>query len=227
MSDKKQTPREAGMRYYVGDPCYVIDDDRWSTFCDLLWEAERKAGYHNRRFPVRNVGVHISWATRGGEEDEVFVISSPGGDGTWNFDMTDDMGQKVSLGVDAGLLAIVPIDLCEQEWGHDCGAWFRDEPTLETEDNIWVLLNDHYDTSSIACDDCGGRMVPNPAGFETCNGYEVCYACYPGCEDCDNCGGCTACDGCDCETCVACGEKINTYHLDDDGRCDDCTLEEE
>lgn len=219
MSDEKQTPREAGMRYYVGDPCYVIDDARWSTFCDLLWEAERKAG-------SRDCGVEIPWATRGGEEDEVFVIGSPGGDGTWNFDMTDDMGQKVSLPVDAGLLAIVPIELCEREHGIRAGAWFRSEPTLETEDDNYVMLNDHYDKSSIPCDECDARMIDYCA-FETCNGYQVCDACYPGCEDCDNCGGCTECDGCDCEACVACGEKINTYHLDDDGRCDDCSLEEE
>ena len=213
MSDEKQTPRDAGMRYYVGDPCYVIDDARWSTFCDLLGEK----GYDD---------VHIPWATRGGKKDKVFVISSPGGDATWNFDMTDDMGQEVSLDVDAGLLAIVPIDLCEQEWGHKCGAWFRHKPSLETEDDQWVMLNDHYDTSAIPCDECGRRTTEHNV-FQTCSGYEVCYVCYPGCEDCDKCGGCTECGNCDCETCQACGEKTNTYHLDDDGRCDDCSLEDE
>ena len=220
MSNEKQNPRDAGMRYYVGDPCYVIDDARWSTFCELLYEAERKAG-------SRYVGVHISWATRGGEEDEVFVVSSPGGDGTWNFDMTDDMGQKVSLPVDAGLLAIVPIDLCEDETGHGSGAWFGDEPTLETEDDNYVMLNDRYDTSSIPCDECGARMIEWNA-FDTCNGYQVCDGCYDGCSDCENCGGCT-CDygSCDCEACQDCGEKTNTYHLDDDGRCDCCSLEDE
>lgn len=222
MSDKKQTPRDAGMRYYVGDPCYVIDRDRWSTFCDLLLMEERRVGARH----ARHVGVHVSWATKGGEEDEVFVISSPGGDATWDFDMTDDMGQNVSLCVDAGLLAIVPIDLCEDETGHDCGAWFRDEPALETEDGQHVMLNDRYDTSSIPCDECGARMIDYNA-FQTCSGYEVCYACYPGCEDCDKCGGCIECDGCDCEACQACGEKTNTYYLDDDGRCDDCSLEDE
>jgi|DEB0MinimDraft_10_1074344.scaffolds.fasta_scaffold03864_12 hypothetical protein len=223
MSDEKQTPRDAGMRYYVGDPCYVIDRDRWHTFCELLHEAERKVG-------SRHVGVHITWTTKNGgedEEDEVFVISSPGGDATWDFDMTDDMEQKVSLDVDAGLLAIVPIDLCEDETGHDCGAWFLDEPTLETEDEQWVMLNDHYDKSSVACDECGGRMIEWNA-FTTCHGYEVCEGCFGGCEDCSKCGGCTCDDGsCDCEACQACGEKTNTYHLDDNGWCDDCAEEEE
>lgn len=213
MSDEK-SPRDAGMHYYVGDPCYVIDNDRWSDFCELLWKTKRD-------------GVYIPWATRDGEEDHVYVVSSPGGDGTWNFDMTDDMGQKVSLGVDAGLLAIVPIELCEREHEVDYGAWFRDEPSLETEDDRWVILNDHHDTSSVACDECGARMIDYCA-FDTCNGYRVCDGCYDGCLDCETCGGCTCDDGsCDCEACQACGEKINTYHLDDDGRCDDCSLEDD
>ena len=212
MSNKKKTLRDAGMRYYVGDPCYVIDDARWPTFCELLEEK----GYDD---------VYIPWATKDGAKDKVFVVSSPGGDATWNFDMTDDMGQKVSLGVDAGLLAVVPIDLCEEETGHICGAWFSVLPELQTEDKQYVILNNHYDTSSIPCDECGARMIDYCA-YETCNGYQVCDGCYPGCEACDTCDGCIECDGCDCEACQACGEKINTYSLDDDGRCDDCSLEE-
>lgn len=218
MSDKKNT-REAGMRYYVGDPCYVIDNERWDTFCELLWERERKAG-------SRYGGVHISWATRGGEEDVVFVVSSPGGDGEWNFNMTDDMGQKVSLGVDAGLLAVVPIELCEDETGHDCGAWFRHEPSLKIEDERYVILNDHYDTLSNACDECGGRISDFDT-FDTCRGYQVCEGCFDGCLDCDECGFCT-CDkgGCSCEACEGCGKKERPYYLDG-GRCDDCAEDEE
>ena len=26
--------------FYVGDPCYVIDDARWSDFCDALWAEQ-------------------------------------------------------------------------------------------------------------------------------------------------------------------------------------------
>ena len=84
--------------YYVGDPCYVIDDARWGEFCDKLFAH---SNYHS------NAGCDIEWKVDG-VEYIVETWSSPGGDGVWTF---SGMGE---CGVDAGLLAVVPVEACDR-----------------------------------------------------------------------------------------------------------------
>jgi len=79
--------------HYTGDPCYVIDDNRWDEFCNQIPQD----------------GGYIEWLGVDGETYSVQVWSSPFGDGTWGF---SDWGE---MPVDAGLLAVVPRECCVTE----------------------------------------------------------------------------------------------------------------
>ena len=189
------------MNFYVGDPCYVIDDDRWHDFCEMLWAKEAKEGVQNRHNPY---GVGLRWPLRDGSKVDVQVFDSPGGDTTWTFDnLLDDEGNKVSLPVDAGLLAIVPIEACEREdmgGVSSLGSVWGTLPNLE----VWVdgkhavQLNGVNDNSHIECDECGD-LENGDAMMNNCDGYFVCYMCYC-CEGCHECGECVNdVRGCSCE----------------------------
>jgi len=189
------------MNFYVGDPCYVIDDDRWHDFCEMLWAKEAKKGVRNRLNPY---GVSLRWPLRDGSKVDVQVFDSPGGDTTWVFDnLLDDEGNRVSLPVDAGLLAIVPIEACERDNMGEAGSLgsiWKNPPDLE----VWVdgkyavQLNGVNDNSHIACDECGD-LEHGDAMMDNCNGYFVCYMCYC-CEGCHECGECVNdVRGCSCE----------------------------
>ena len=112
--------------YYTGDPCYVIDDARWHEFCNALWAVEadnkRKRGRRTEGPPM------VPWTNKDGSfKGFVECWDSPGGDATWHFGSTGKMP------VDAGLLAIVPRELCEEP--NDpakMGIVHKYEPTLET-----------------------------------------------------------------------------------------------
>ena len=187
------------MNFYVGDPCYVIDDDRWHDFCEMLWAKEAEPdSRHNPH------GVSLRWPLRDGSKVDVQVFDSPGGDTTWEFDnLLDDEGNKVSLAVDAGLLAIVPIEACERDdmgWAGSNGSIWGTQPNLEVwvDGNYAVQLNGVRDNSHIECDECG-RFSNGHEMMDNCNGYFVCYMCYC-CEGCHECGCCAnSARGCYCE----------------------------
>ena len=189
------------MNFYVGDPCYVIDDDRWGDFCEMLWAEQENEGVQNRLNPY---GVSLRWPLRDGSKVDVQVFDSPGGDTTWGFDnLLDDEGNRVSLPVDAGLLAIVPIEACERDNMGPItgfGSVWRTLPNLE----VWVdgkhavQLNGVNDNSHIECDQCG-ELENGDAMMDNCDGYFVCYMCYC-CEGCHECGECANdVRGCSCE----------------------------
>ena len=120
--------------YYVGDPCYVIDTKRWDEFCDKLFSH---SNYNN------NAPCDIKWEVDG-VEYTIETWDSPGGDGVWRFN-------KGECGVDAGLLAIVPRECCEERVlsTHYGGILFNDLPTLETDKyNHWVEINGERDLDS-------------------------------------------------------------------------------
>jgi hypothetical protein len=73
-------------KYYIGDPCYVIDE-RWDEFLAPYWETD-------------NGGV-FDFSGR-----EVCAFGTQYGDGA--FPCSDGS----VLGVDAGIIGAVPLDLC-------------------------------------------------------------------------------------------------------------------
>lgn len=156
--------------HYVGDPCYVIPDDRWSEFCDKLFALETYRKYG---------GGIIRWEVDG-ETYLIDVHNSPFGDGTWSFDMQDDEGNDIVLGVDAGLLAIVPMECVCPKADFYLGAVFHGEPTLETleQDGGIVELNGQRNKGyyESLCEQCGDY----DSNLEYCEatGSDVCWMCW-------------------------------------------------
>lgn len=170
--------------YYVGDPCYVIDDARWSdiTFCKEYIPRIVPGGdfeglepkdfcsalYHQhwldngrQKTEGRMDAVRVKWE-QGGKTFTVEVHDSPGGDNTWKFPrLTDDLGREVSLDVDAGLLAVVPLGACAVPNPHEYGAIFDSYPILEAwvDGEYRVELNGvTNDDGCFECEECGDRV---------------------------------------------------------------------
>ena len=149
--------------WYVGDPCYVVSHEHWDKFCNELWSKKGEYGL-------------MDWTALDGFKGKVDVYSSPGGDGCWRFG-------SGSLGVDAGLLCIMPVELTDYsaDTCRKMGIVFDFKPTLEVSDSdYWVCLNSEYSDGSGECGYC------NSVGqLEMCDEccYESCYSCFD-CE-CD------------------------------------------
>lgn len=80
-------------RYYCGDPAYVIPDNLWDSFCDLI-------GVHKESH-IQHQNKYIFWW---GE--------TAYGDGTYPiFYKKGPLPNR--LGVDAGLLSIIPLEFIE------------------------------------------------------------------------------------------------------------------
>ena len=156
--------------FYVGDPCYVIDDERWHEFCaQLSWNPGSSS--------------NVEWEVDG-ETYDIEVWHSPGGDGVWRF---RDMGE---CGVDAGILAIVPRECCIRDMGDPAGLGivFEMEPTLETDDNeMWVEINGVRDDSYTECYECGDHIREDMWECD-CGMTTGCESCWEGCDD-PECGG--------------------------------------
>jgi len=73
--------------YYIGDPCYVIDDTKWMDFLDPYWDLKGNGG----KFEF--------------EGHEVCVFQTQWGDGCY------PCSDGSSLGVDAGLIGAIPLAL--------------------------------------------------------------------------------------------------------------------
>jgi len=186
--DINMTTTTDDIKWYVGDPCYVIDDERWHIFCDRLFAVE----HHLKETGGETDGPkNIRWSTKDRPNtwnpEHIFNVEvrhSPGGDGCWNFNERDDLGKKISLGVDAGLLAIVPVELCESATiGDDSGAWFIDRPTLRTEGHLYhgkmaVELNGCMDLSNVDCPECGYSYHPDEISWCDALMMDVCDSCY-------------------------------------------------
>ena len=154
--------------YYVGDPCYVVDDNKWDEFCNLLFKNE---GYQGDN------PAYIEWEVDG-ELYEIETWDSPGGDGVWRFSGGE-------CGVDAGLLAMVPRECCAQS-AEGMGILFECRPELETSNQDYmVILNGERDASWTECGECGVWVYIDGAEWECSECWKTgCESCWTGCE-CD------------------------------------------
>lgn len=175
--------------WYVGDPCYAINDDTWSDFCDILKQYNNNA--------LEGDGVQFGW-----EGHRVYVYNSGlGGDGSIN------LGNH-RLCVDAGLLSVLPLEVCERltdaqktHGEHGChsiiDSHYRpvfdittDEfphVTLEYTESVFnpttgyiergktITLNDTSDHTE--CDVCGEWENDHNMMYNNHQGA-ACYACY-------------------------------------------------
>jgi len=206
--------------WYIGDPCYAIGNesmhsplnDSWGEFCDEIY----------KRGSLEGDGVEFDWAwidnrcrtmkaphmmglsqcACGCEEyfadcpqdkrgtSRVYVYNSGlGGDGQVNVH-----GYK--LGVDAGLLSVLPIEACYKLSNIDAGqhegyaivdAKFRPVFDIDTDDFPHITLDingsiEHDTTGMSECDVCG--KWENDMNI-MCNNNQgaACYACYEEDED--------------------------------------------
>lgn len=148
--------------WYVGDPCYLVDDDeRWDNFCKLTYAKESLA-----RAKEYGGGDHVDSVIN--FEGQELVIWSNGGDGTWTFDGLHSANNRNNFSVDAGIFCV--IDLARFHAEDDpskCGIVFEHKPELEVEDGVVYirprasngrLLPRVHDTSVHECDNCGSLV---------------------------------------------------------------------
>ncbi len=143
--------------WYIGDPCYVVPDERWGEFCDALNKSDRGHG------PFVFDGVPLE-------------ICSNGGDGSWHW------GSQ-SFCVDAGIFTVIPMSKVE-EWGQGLearrlGIIKKDEPTLRVENGV-VYINDTPDDSVSECMECGREeqhLEDWCCDSGACTGCSECFEC--------------------------------------------------
>ena len=91
---------------WFGDPCYVVPDELWGPFCDL-WTN----GKHQVKVNYKNLSC------------DSFVWSTAWGDG--EYELKKDGDVIASLGVDAGMLSMIPMRLIQQ-WRIESGEKLGD-----------------------------------------------------------------------------------------------------
>ena len=85
--------------YFVGDPCYVLDEGTYDDLCALRWEASPAAGTdieYNVLLDVHGRGLMLCWSTRVG--DGLFGFASR---------LAGTKSPALGLAVDSGQLAFV------------------------------------------------------------------------------------------------------------------------
>lgn len=128
-------PRE----WYVGDPCYVIDED-WHDFVDATFDKKNQSRATNF-----NMDSVIDW---NGARIEIW---SNGGDGAWSWKKPEFSNKDFeSFSVDAGIFAVIPFDCLRKDQQEEARSIIQkkmaigfkgQKPRLYVEDGI-VYLND-------------------------------------------------------------------------------------
>lgn len=161
--------------WYIGDPCYAIDNNRWDDFCDILSKYDSNA--------LEADGIEFDWKVGVGTTDwherRVYVYNSGlCGDGSIN------LGNH-RLSVDAGLLSVLPLEACERlsdkektEGEHGChsiiNSYYRPVFDISTNEFPHVVLE--YTTSVL--DVATGRMKRgNNITLKDDTGYQECDEC--------------------------------------------------
>lgn len=156
--------------WYIGDPCYAIEDERWDEFLKIMWAKEKElkaVAYDENYDPLEGDGLSFNWEWIDEDGDErtsrVYVYNSGlGGDGIVNV--------QGGLCVDAGLLSVMPIGLCKgliettSVGNYRCHAvvesQFRPVFDIDTDNHPHILLTidgeiQQDNTGYQECDECG------------------------------------------------------------------------
>lgn len=115
--------------YYIGDPCYVVDESKWGDLLDATnffgIEADKKTGLRKNDFIYNG---KLCWAH-----------STYYGDGSYK----DNENKKYS--VDAGLISIMPIESTDVN-GDGLGNIY----TFDKDFSVWYDEGDfHFDSITI------------------------------------------------------------------------------
>jgi hypothetical protein len=123
---------------WVGDPCYVMDD--WDNFCEKLFAVEKENKGYSDRDGVKMVT----------DKGSFFVCGTNCGDGV--FPVKAHGYQKGTVGVDAGLLSIIPMEMIAEDKrarAKDLGFITQVDGTVEAREGDF----------SIDIDNCGALEV--------------------------------------------------------------------
>jgi hypothetical protein len=145
-------------QYYIGDPCYAIEDSEWYEFIKKIPND------------IGQYGVKFEWKTY-----PVTVYNSGlGGDGVVN------VGGH-SLGVDSGLICVMPASLCREDMSGGEIVECKHRPVFQTDADDYpnvVLTIDgetYYMTDGYEeCDYCGVHY-PEASLVTDADGYRTCY----------------------------------------------------
>jgi len=130
-------------QYWFGDPCYVFPEDKWQELCRLMWPNGRDFDDTNA---VRVVEV---------DGEKCYLIGTAYGDGCYPLVKNENVVGE--LGVDAGMLSMIPMKLVKSEgWGKTarCGVKLTLDGTVQrisvddgdfTYGNIRMITSDNYD----------------------------------------------------------------------------------
>lgn len=162
--------------WYIGDPCYAINDHFWYEFIENIPNDDRLEGdgiefeFHGHKAYVYNSGL--------------------GGDGSFNVH-----GRKFS--VDAGLVSVLPAALVSKNLGWDGVAGghmvrSRLRPVFDIDTynfpHITLTLDGytaHDVMGKVECDDCDEWWDDNDMQTDA-NGNYLCYECYEEVEEGDD-----------------------------------------
>lgn len=108
----KETDLSLSGKYWVGDPCYIFPDKEWSKLCSLMYPNHNEPEFDDSNtIRVVNVnGIHC------------YLFGTAHGDGS--YELKDSGNELAILGVDAGMLSMIPMELVKEKgWGETkhCG----------------------------------------------------------------------------------------------------------
>lgn len=97
--------------FYFGDPCYALKEDLYQEWINWGEEREKKEGRYC------NDGKFVF------DGEEIMLVDSTAyGDGCYG-------GNHASYGVDAGCLAVIPLEFCDESKNfRDDMGWVCEEP---------------------------------------------------------------------------------------------------
>lgn len=101
-------------KYWLGDVCYVYPTTEWQDFCNNLFQREGGSKCVD--------GIEMDY-----KSIPFIVIGTAYGDGIYS--LTQKGVEIASLGVDAGLLSVIPLSLVES-WKDSKGEWGNNHTDL-------------------------------------------------------------------------------------------------
>ena len=114
--------------YYLGDPCYVIPDDEWTDFCNIM----------------RCDGEDFEY------KGETCRVIGTGGDGSFG-----------GLSVDAGIIGVIPVSLCDPQSLKDTvpsdARLINNFATLEEQNGIIIIDDEAINGIQCECSYCRGN----------------------------------------------------------------------
>ena len=150
--------------WYVGDPCYAINNHFWQDFCDEVSKFSHDA--------LEGTGVNFVFH---GTECSIYN-SGLGGDGSFTV-------KGLEFKVDSGMLSVLPARLVSNDCvgGHRIRSRLR--PVFDTDtNNPHISLCFNGDTQFVSdghteCDGCGEWRMDNDT-WSNNDGETVCVECY-------------------------------------------------